>query len=109
MLYICVQKGDGNLKKKIQTALRPGRAAFYVLFLLFAACGLYFSKPYGFIGMAIVINLGSNFFFGEISYITKALSAVLQLAVTMDYSIFLWHSYNERLSMGEQQIGRAHV
>ena len=45
MLYICVQKGGGNLKKKIQTALRPGRAAFYVLFLLFAACGLYFSKP----------------------------------------------------------------
>lgn len=48
------------------------------------------------IGMMIVLNLGSNFFFGEISYITKALSAVLQLAVTMDYSIFLWHSYNEQ-------------
>ena len=49
------------------------------------------------IGMCIVFNLGSNYFFGEISYITKALSAVLQLAVTMDYSIFLWHSYNEQL------------
>lgn len=48
------------------------------------------------IGMAIVINLGTNFFMGEISYITKALSAVLQLAVTMDYSIFLWHSFNEQ-------------
>ncbi len=48
------------------------------------------------IGMAILLNLGSNFFLGEISYITKALSAVLQLAVTMDYSIFLWHSYNEQ-------------
>ncbi len=47
------------------------------------------------IGIAILINLGSNYFFGEISYITRALSAVLQLAVTMDYSIFLWHSYNE--------------
>ena len=47
--------------------------------------------------MCIVFNLGSNYFFGEISYITKALSAVLQLAVTMDYSIFLWHSYNEQL------------
>lgn len=47
------------------------------------------------IGMMILLNLGSNFFLGEISYITKALSAVLQLAVTMDYSIFLWHSYNE--------------
>ncbi len=49
------------------------------------------------IGMMILLNLGSNFFLGEISYITKALSAVLQLAVTMDYSIFLWHSYNEQL------------
>lgn len=47
------------------------------------------------IGMAIVYNLGSNIFLGEISYITKALSAVLQLGVTMDYSIFLWHSYQE--------------
>ena len=50
------------------------------------------------IGMMILINLGSNYFLGEISYITKALSAVLQLAVTMDYSIFLWHSYNEQLA-----------
>lgn len=48
------------------------------------------------IGMAILMNLGSNYFLGEISYITKALSAVLQLAVTMDYSIFLWHSYGEQ-------------
>lgn len=46
------------------------------------------------IGIMIVLNLGSNIFMGEISYITKALSAVLQLAVTMDYSIFLWHSYS---------------
>ena len=48
------------------------------------------------IGMSILMNLGSNWFLGEISYITKALAAVLQLAVTMDYSIFLWHSYNEK-------------
>lgn len=48
------------------------------------------------IGMMILLNLGTNYFIGEISYITKALSAVLQLAVTMDYSIFLWHSYNEQ-------------
>lgn len=48
------------------------------------------------IGMMILLNLGTNYFLGEISYITKALSAVLQLAVTMDYSIFLWHSYNEQ-------------
>jgi hypothetical protein len=48
------------------------------------------------IAAMIVLNLGTNYFLGEISYITKALSAVLQLAVTMDYSIFLWHSYNEQ-------------
>ena len=50
------------------------------------------------IGVSILLNLGSNWFFGEISYITKALASVLQLAVTMDYSIFLWHSYNEQLT-----------
>lgn len=51
------------------------------------------------IGMAIVYNLGSNIVLGEISYITKALAAVLQLGVTMDYSIFLWHSYEEQLEL----------
>lgn len=55
------------------------------------------------IGMAIVYNLGSNIFFGEISYITKALSAVLQLGVTMDYSIFLWHSYQEQQGLHEDK------
>ena len=49
------------------------------------------------IGMSIIYNMGSNFFKGEISFITQALSAVLQLGVTMDYSIFLWHSYREEL------------
>jgi hypothetical protein len=48
------------------------------------------------IAAMILLNLGTNYFLGEVSYITKALSAVLQLAVTMDYSIFLWHSYNEQ-------------
>ena len=47
------------------------------------------------IGMAIVYNLGTNIFMGQISYVTKALAAVLQLGVTMDYSIFLWHSFKE--------------
>ena len=63
------------------------------------------------IGMAILWNLGSNLFLGEISYITKALAAVLQLAVTMDYSIFLWHSYNEqkvRFS-GDKERAMAHT
>lgn len=50
------------------------------------------------IGMAIIYNLGTNFIQGEISYVTQALAAVLQLGVTMDYSIFLWHSYEEECS-----------
>ena len=55
------------------------------------------------IGMAIVYNMGTNVFFGQISYITKALSAVLQLGVTLDYSIFLWHSYEEQLGYYEDR------
>ena len=48
------------------------------------------------VGLAILYNLGTNIFLGEISFITQALTAVLQLAVTIDYSIFLWHSYKEQ-------------
>ena len=48
------------------------------------------------IGITIIYNMGTNWFLGDISYITKAIAAVLQLAVTMDYSIFLWHSYREQ-------------
>lgn len=62
------------------------------------------------IGMAILYNMGSNIFFGEISYITQAIAAVLQLGVTMDYSIFLWHSYMENMDEGEddeQAMSRA--
>jgi uncharacterized protein len=55
------------------------------------------------IGMAILYNLGSNIFLGEISFITKAIAAVLQLGVTMDYSIFLWHSYMEKLDQGMEE------
>ncbi len=63
------------------------------------------------IGMAILLNLGSNYFLGEISYLTKALSAVLQLAVTMDYSIFLWHSYSEQKTRfeGDKKRAMAHA
>lgn len=62
------------------------------------------------IGMAIVYNLGSNIVVGEISYITKALSAVLQLGVTMDYSIFLWHSYQEQQTeYGDKKEAMAHA
>ncbi len=63
------------------------------------------------IGMAIIWNLGTNIFMGEISYITKALSAVLQLAVTMDYSIFLWHSYSEQKVRydGDKERAMAHA
>lgn len=63
------------------------------------------------IGMAIVYNLGSNVFMGQISYITKALAAVLQLGVTMDYSIFLMHSYEEqqRRFEGDKKRAMAHA
>ena len=63
------------------------------------------------IGMAILYNLGSNYFLGEISYITKALSAVLQLGVTMDYTIFLWHSYEEQKEryQGDKNRAMAHA
>ena len=60
------------------------------------------------IGCAILYNMGSNVFKGEISYVTKALAAVLQLAVTMDYSIFLWHSYcNEKEKTDDKNAAMA--
>lgn len=63
------------------------------------------------IGIAILYNLGSNIVFGEISYITKALAAVLQLGVTMDYSIFLMHSYEEQQTAcgGDKKLAMAHA
>lgn len=63
------------------------------------------------IGMAILLNLGTNYFLGEISFLTKALAAVLQLAVTMDYSIFLWHSYVEQKERfcGDKNRAMAHA
>ena len=65
----------------------------FLLPLIFLAC----------IGVSILWNMGSNFFLGEISYITKAVAAVLQLAVTLDYSIFLWHSYKEQKALTEDR------
>ena len=60
------------------------------------------------IGCAVAYNMGSNVFMGEISYVTKALAAVLQLAVTMDYSIFLWHSYcDEKLEHDDKKEAMA--
>jgi hypothetical protein len=63
------------------------------------------------IGMAIIYNLGTNWAAGEISFITQALAAVLQLAVTMDYSIFLWHSYQENKERftGDKKRAMAHA
>lgn len=63
------------------------------------------------IGMAILLNMGTNAFFGEISFLTQALAAVLQLAVTMDYSIFLWHSYVEQQERfeGDKKRAMAHA
>lgn len=63
------------------------------------------------IGITIVYNLGTNIIQGEISYVTKALAAVLQLGVTMDYSIFLWHSYEEQCERydGDKHRAMAHA
>lgn len=63
------------------------------------------------IGLAIIYNLGSNVFLGEISYITKALTAILQLGVTMDYSIFLLDSFeeNKRRFPGEKERAMGHA
>ena len=87
-----------------------GKGSAGLCALLFCFPCLVLSPDHGFlsdsflfllsIGMAILYNLGTNVFLGQISYITKALSAVLQLGVTMDYSIFLWHSYQEQQQTG---------
>lgn len=63
------------------------------------------------IGISIVYNLGTNVFLGEISYITQALAAVLQLGVTMDYAIFLWHSYEEQKERfhGDKERAMSHA
>ena len=55
------------------------------------------------IGMAILYNMGSNIFLGQISYITKAIAAILQLGVTVDYSIFLYHRYEEEKEKNKQE------
>ena len=65
----------------------------FLLPLIFLCC----------IGVSTLWNMGSNCFFGEISYITKAVAAVLQLGVTLDYSIFLWHSYKEQKGLTEDK------
>ncbi len=65
----------------------------FLLPLIFLVC----------IGISILYNMGSNYFFGEISYITKAVAAVLQLGVTLDYSIFLWHSYREQKQLTDDK------
>lgn len=62
------------------------------------------------IGIAILYNMGSNIFLGEISYITKAISAVLQLGVTMDFAIFLYHSYKaEKEKFPDKEEAMAHA
>lgn len=85
--------------------LAESEVAIYVLIAVLLSCIVLaltmesYLIPFLFlasIGIAILYNMGTNIFKGEVSYITKALSAVLQLGVTMDYSIFLWHSYQER-------------
>ena len=84
--------------------LAESEVAIYVLIAVVLSCivlALTMESFLASIGIAILYNMGTNIFKGEISYITKALSAVLQLGVTMDYSIFLWHSYQEQRKLYE--------
>lgn len=82
--------------KYVTVAVILSLAAMMLLLDSYAAPLIFMAS----IGMAILYNMGTNIFLGEISYITKAIAAVLQLGVTMDYSIFLWHSYMEKLDTG---------
>ena len=87
-----------NLTEK-ETPIYVGMAVLLAVVVLSLSMDSYLI-PFFFlasIGIAIMFNMGTNIFLGEISFLTKSLSAVLQLGVTLDYSIFLWHSYQEQL------------
>ena len=100
----CFVSGMTAFVEDLKELAEAEEPVYVCLAVLLACCVLAFFMdswviPFVFIagiGIAILYNLGSNYFMGEISFITKALSAVLQLGVTMDYSIFLWHSYEEQ-------------
>lgn len=87
---------EGEEVKYVAVAVILSLLAMMLLLDSYAALVIFMIS----IGMAILYNMGTNIFLGEISYITKAIAAVLQLGVTMDYSIFLWHSYMEKLDSG---------
>ena len=101
----CFASGMSALVTDLKDLCEQEEPIYVAIAVILASCAMLlfldsWIAPFIFlisIGMMILLNLGSNYFLGEVSYITKALSAVLQLAVTMDYSIFLWHSYNEQL------------
>ncbi|WP_026499473.1 efflux RND transporter permease subunit [Butyrivibrio sp. WCD2001] len=90
-----------NLTEK-ETPIYVGMAVLLAVIVLSLTMDSYLI-PFFFlisIGIAIMFNMGTNIFLGQISFLTKSLSAVLQLGVTLDYSIFLWHSYQEELEKG---------
>ncbi len=104
---------DTKILSEKETPLYVGLAVLLALIVLSVTMDS-FLIPIFFllsIGIAIVYNLGTNIFMGEISFITKALSAILQLGVTLDYSIFLWHSYKENQSRfpGDKNRAMAHA
>ena len=98
-----------NLTEK-ETPIYVGMAVILAVIVLSLTMDSYLI-PFFFlasIGIAIMFNMGTNIFLGEISFLTKSLSAVLQLGVTLDYSIFLWHSYQEQLEkVGEKNKNEA--
>ncbi len=97
-----------NLTEK-ETPIYVGMAVLLAVIVLSLTMDSYLI-PFFFlasIGVAIMFNMGTNIFLGEISFLTKSLSAVLQLGVTLDYSIFLWHSYQEEFEKGETDKKKA--
>lgn len=115
----CYVTGMSALVTELKTLCEKEEPIYVGLAVLFALIAMMifmdsFLIPIVFlmsIGIAIVYNMGTNYFMGETSYITKALAAVLQLAVTMDYSIFLWHSFSEKLVdyNGDRDTAMAHA
>ena len=96
--YEVVVKNDGSSASDIPLSVYL--AAFGIIFIiLLISCGSYF-EPLLFlisIGIAVVLNLGTNFFLGEISDVSFGIAAVLQLALSMDYSIILMNRYRQEL------------
>ena len=109
LLKGCLMSGVSVIANETRTLVERELPVYIIVAVLLVLAVLFLGVestlvPFIFlasIGLAVLYNFGSNIFLGEISYITKALSAVLQLGVTMDFSIFLLHRYDEERQKSE--------